>query len=93
MRLEYGFCMQAAANIFDTPAYSGPQAAHYAGIPYATLRSWIFDYDLIKVVEPSHLSFNNLAEAHVLKSQVIPASDQKSLGGTRFHARARAPTA
>ena len=56
-----------APSIFDTPAYSGPQAAHYAGVPYATLRSWL-EHGLIRPAATNHLSFNNLAEAHVLKS-------------------------
>ncbi len=60
--------MEADASIFDTAVYSGPQAAHYAGVPYATVRSWIGEYGLISPPEPNRLSFNNLAEAHVLKS-------------------------
>ena len=66
--LEYSLGMQRAISIFDTPSYSGPQAAHYAGVPYATLRNWILEHALITPPEPNHLSFNNLAEAHVLKS-------------------------
>lgn len=55
-------------SVFDTPAYSCLQAAHYAGLPYQTLRAWIGADGLIRTPEPSALSFNNLAEAHVLKA-------------------------
>ncbi len=55
-------------SVFDTPAYSCLQAAHYTGLPYQTLRGWIGSEGLIKTPEPSALSFNNLAEAHILKS-------------------------
>src|ERR1039457_2949274 len=55
-------------SVFDTPAYSCLQAAHYTGLPYQTLRGWISGDGLIKTPEPSALSFNNLAEAHILKS-------------------------
>ena len=68
IRLEYiAYMAGPALSIFDTPAYSGPQAARYAGVPYATLRTWMDD-GLIRAAEPNHLSFNNLAEAHLLKS-------------------------
>ncbi len=53
---------------YDAPAYSGPQAAHYVGVPYHTLRRWIDDGGLIVTPRPNVLSFNNLAEAHVLKA-------------------------
>ena len=55
-------------SVFDTPAYSGPQAAHYIGVPYRTLRGWIGPDGLILPPELNYLSFNNLAEAHILKS-------------------------
>jgi len=55
-------------NVFDAPAYSCMQAAHYTGLPYQTLRSWIGADGLIRTPEPSTLSFNNLTEAHVLKA-------------------------
>jgi uncharacterized protein (DUF433 family) len=58
----------ANQNVFDAPAYSCMQAAHYTGLPYQTLRSWIRADGLIKTPEPSTLSFNNLTEAHVLKA-------------------------
>ena len=55
-------------SVFDTPAYSGPQAAHYIGVPYPTLRHWIDGDGLITTPQRNVLSFNNLAEAHVLKA-------------------------
>jgi hypothetical protein len=55
-------------SMFDTPAYGGPQAAHYVGVPYDTLRRWISDPLLILTPSPNVLSFNNLAEAHMLKA-------------------------
>ena len=55
-------------NVFDTPAYNGRQAAQYVGIPYPTLRSWIGADGLIVTPQVNVLSFNNLAEAHVLKA-------------------------
>ncbi|MDP9039793.1 MAG: DUF433 domain-containing protein [Acidobacteriota bacterium] len=55
-------------NVFDTPAYSCIQAAHYVGVPRDTLRHWIGTDGLITTPAPSWLSFNNLAEAHVLKA-------------------------
>lgn len=58
----------SAQNVFDTPAYSCTQAAHYVGVPEHTLRRWIDTDGLIATPAPSWLSFNNLAEAHVLKA-------------------------
>ena len=58
----------AIPSVFDTPAYSCLQAAHYAGVPYQTLRTWTGPEGLIRTPEAGGLSFNNLAEAHVLKS-------------------------
>lgn len=55
-------------NVFDAPAYSGPQASHYVGVPYQTLRGWIGSDGLIATPQPNVLSFNNLAEAHILKA-------------------------
>ena len=55
-------------SVFDTPAYSGPQAAHYVGVRYQTLRRWIGEGSLIVTPIPDVLSFNNLAEAHVLRA-------------------------
>ena len=61
--------MSSAENsVFDTPAYSSLQAAHYVGVPYPTLRSWIGDQGLIRTAQQNELSFNNLAEAHIVKS-------------------------
>lgn len=55
-------------TVFDTPAYSCLQAAHYVGVPNHTLARWIGEEGLIHTPAPSSLSFNNLAEAHVLKA-------------------------
>ena len=55
-------------NVFDAPAYSGRQASHYVGVPYQTLRGWIGQDGLISTPQPNVLSFNNLAEAHILKA-------------------------
>jgi len=52
----------------DAPAYSCRQAAHYVGLPYQTLRAWTSDAGLIHTPQPHILSFNNLAEAHILKA-------------------------
>ena len=58
----------AAQSVFDQPAYSCRLAAQYAGLSYATLRSWIGSDGLITTPTASILSFNNLAEAHILKA-------------------------
>ena len=64
----------------ELPAYSIPEAAHYLGIPIATLRSWLIGRrypvaDGEKYFQPvidiadrkrRQLSFINLVEAHVL---------------------------
>ena len=65
----------------EMPIYSIPLAAHYLRLPVATLRSWVSGRDypvqkdsrrrfrpLLELPDPkAHLlSFNNLAEAHVL---------------------------
>ena len=55
-------------SIFDTPAYSCLQAAQYVGVPTHTLRRWIGGDGLIVTPAASSLSFNNLAEAHILKA-------------------------
>lgn len=55
-------------SVFNTPAYSGQQAAHYVGVPYATMRTWIGGDGLISPPEPNRLSFNNVAEAHILRA-------------------------
>lgn len=58
----------ASQTVFDQAAYSAPQAAHYLGLSYATLRSWIAPDGLIQTPMENALSFNNLAEAHILKA-------------------------
>ena len=55
-------------TVFDQPAYSTSQAAHYLGLSVATLRDWTGPAGLIHTPRPNLISFNNLAEAHVLKS-------------------------
>ena len=55
-------------SLLDQPAYSCLQAAQYAGVPTATLRSWSGPEGLIVPAGASGYSFNNLAEAHVLKA-------------------------
>lgn len=55
-------------SVFDTPAYGCTQAAHYVGLPPATLRGWIGEGGLISTPQPGILSFSNLAEAHILKA-------------------------
>jgi uncharacterized protein (DUF433 family) len=57
-----------AQSALEVPAYGVVQAAHYVGLPYATLRSWVGPTGLLTTPEPNVLSFSNLAEAHVLKS-------------------------
>lgn len=52
----------------DAPAYSVAQAAHYVGLPYATMRDWAGETGLIATPAPLTLSFNNLAEAHILRA-------------------------
>jgi uncharacterized protein (DUF433 family) len=55
-------------SVFDAPAYNSRQASHYIGVSYQTLRGWIGSEGLITTPQPNILSFNNLAEAHVLKA-------------------------
>lgn len=66
----------------DRPAYSFSEAARYVRVPSATLRTWVVGREvtssagrrhhtgLIRPADPRHrvLSFNNLIEAHVLRS-------------------------
>jgi uncharacterized protein (DUF433 family)/DNA-binding transcriptional MerR regulator len=60
--------MNGDSSVFDAPAYSTMQASHYVGVPYATLRDWMRPSGLISAPQPHNLSFNNLAEAHILKA-------------------------
>ena len=55
-------------SVFDTAAYSYPQAAHYVGVPEKTLRRWAGEDGLLVAPGAHTLSFNNLAEAHILKA-------------------------
>ncbi len=63
LAMDYAF-----QNVFDTPAYSCLQAAHYVGVPNHTLRRWVGEDGLISTPAPNALSFNNLAEAHIVKA-------------------------
>jgi uncharacterized protein (DUF433 family) len=58
----------APISVFDQPAYSVLQASHYLGLGYATLRGWTAGDGLIRTPIANTLSFNNLAEAHILKA-------------------------
>lgn len=58
----------SAQSVFDQPAYSCSQAAQYLGLSTSTLRGWIADDGLVAPARENVLSFNNLAEAHVLKA-------------------------
>ena len=55
-------------DLFDTPAYSCLQASHYVGVPYHTLKRWVGEAGLIATPSADSMSFNNLAEAHILKA-------------------------
>jgi len=58
----------SAQAVFDQPTYSCLQAANYLGLSYSTLRGWIKSDGLISTPTENVLSFNNLAEAHILKA-------------------------
>ena len=68
-------------GVRDTPAYTMAQAAHYLGLPYSTVKSWVVGQSyrdrkgqekfLKPVIRPADkdgaiLSFRNLVELHVL---------------------------
>jgi len=55
-------------SVSDTPAYNCLQAANYVGVPPHTLRRWIDEAGLITPPSIGGLSFNNLAEAHIIKA-------------------------
>lgn len=69
-------------DIREMPAYGIVEAAHYLGIPTATLRSWVlgryyptgsgrkFFEPIVRIPDKEHrlLSFTNLVEAHVLSA-------------------------
>jgi uncharacterized protein (DUF433 family) len=55
-------------SVFDTAAYGYAQAAHYVGVPEKTLRRWASEDGLLVAPDANALSFNNLAEAHILKA-------------------------
>jgi uncharacterized protein (DUF433 family)/DNA-binding transcriptional MerR regulator len=57
-----------ARSASDTPAYSCLQAAHYVGVTVHTLRRWIGEEGLIVPPASGGVSFNNLAEAHIVKA-------------------------
>jgi uncharacterized protein (DUF433 family) len=54
--------------VFDTAVYGYAQAAQYVGVPEQTLRRWAGEDGLIVPSGADALSFNNLAEAHILKA-------------------------
>jgi uncharacterized protein (DUF433 family) len=60
--------LATAQSVFDQPAYTCSQAAQYLGLSTSTLYGWIADDGLIAPPRENTLSFNNLAEAHVLKA-------------------------
>lgn len=74
--------LAASPDIRDAPAYTFLAAPRYLGMPQATLRYWVLgrrsrSEGRSVVYEPlirapagsrSHLSFNNLVEAHVLRA-------------------------
>src|SRR5690606_7393002 len=67
-------------SLRDTPAYTLGQAAHYLGLPYSTVKTWVIGqhYEtegtrkfLKPVIQPADrernlLSFRNMVELHVL---------------------------
>jgi uncharacterized protein (DUF433 family) len=69
-----------ATTPIDTPAYTLGQAAHYLGLPYSTVKTWVIGqhYEtegsrkfLKPVIQPADrernlLSFRNMVELHVL---------------------------
>ena len=55
-------------SVFDQPVYSKRQAALYLGLNPATLNNWTSDGGMIETPDQDGISFNNLAEAHILKA-------------------------
>ena len=55
-------------DVFELPAYGCNEAARYIGLPSHTLRQWVSEAGLIRTPSANVLSWNNLAEAHVLKA-------------------------
>lgn len=51
----------------DRAAYGYAEAAHYLRLPVGTLRGWIGTAGLVKLASDDGLSWNNLAELHVLQ--------------------------
>ena len=60
--------MASSTDIFDVPTYTCRQAAQYIGVSYPMLLRWTNEAGLIATPAPGGLSFNNLAEAHVLSA-------------------------
>lgn len=58
----------SSQSVFDIAAYGFRQAAQYVDVAESTLRSWVGAEGLIRPADVGVLSFNNLAEAHVLKA-------------------------
>jgi uncharacterized protein (DUF433 family) len=55
-------------STYDRPTYGYPEAAQYLRLNPSTLRTWASPNGLIRPASPGSLSWNNLAEMHVLKS-------------------------
>ncbi len=60
--------MTSENGLADLPAYGAAEAARYVELSPQTLRQWISPAGLIHTPSFNILSFNNLAEAHVLKA-------------------------
>ncbi len=55
-------------STYDRPTYGYPEAAQYLRLSRSTVRSWASSNGLIRPAAQGILSWNNLAEMHVLKS-------------------------
>jgi uncharacterized protein (DUF433 family) len=61
-----------ASNVLETPIYTMAEAAHYAHVPYQTLRYWTKGRSSVRPLihlasmQPPRLSFFNLMECHML---------------------------
>jgi uncharacterized protein (DUF433 family) len=70
-------------QILETPIYNMVEAAHYARIPYQTLRYWTKGRDAVIPIiplasnDPPRLSFKNLVECHLLSGMRTKISTGK----------------
>jgi uncharacterized protein (DUF433 family) len=55
-------------STYDRPTYGFPEAALYLRLNASTLRTWASPNGLIRPASQGSLSWNNLAEMHILKS-------------------------